>query len=430
MTSMVLPAPDPFLSALLEGLADRPDSGSSGIERMRKEAIAQLQGMTLPTTRAEEWRFTSLETLKRHRFVSAVRSQEVEAEHLQPSYIPQSARMVFVDGHFSPELSDLQRLPEEVVAASLRLNEDAAAFSELPSDVFDLVNAAFLEDGAWISVPKGFECQVPLHLLFVSTTGTEAVASHPRVRVKAGANSSLTVFEEYVSLGEGVNWTNAVTEAKLDGGAKLLHIKLQNENHASIHLGRTYVLQEHDSAYLSTTVTLGAAFSRQEPTIRQLGEGAECSLMGLAMVSEDQFADTHSSVEHLKPYGTSHQLHKCIVDGHGRAVFNGKIMVRPDAQQINSTQASRNLLLSDHARVDTKPQLEIFADDVKCSHGATVGQLDSEELFYLQSRGLGPKEATSLLTYAFAAEVLESIPVPSLKHRLQRLAFALVPEGR
>jgi Fe-S cluster assembly protein SufD len=240
------------------------------------------------------------------------------------------------------------------------------------------------------------------------------------VFVDAAAGAEVTVIEDHVSLGDGAALSNAVTEIDVAATARVRHVRLQRLNSASYSIGHTAVRVAKDASYLSQTVTLGARLSRYDLEVVQQGEGAHATLDGLALIDGRQHADTHTTLDHAAPNGTSRQLHKTIVGGGAHAVFNGRIVVRPGSQLIDSAQESRNLLLSGKARVDAKPQLEIFADDVKCAHGATVGQLEPEQLFYLRSRGLPETLARSLLTYAFGAEVIERIPVPSLVRTLEQ----------
>jgi Fe-S cluster assembly protein SufD len=230
----------------------------------------------------------------------------------------------------------------------------------------------------------------------------------------------VTVVEDYVGLQDGASCVNAVTEIAVGPNAHVRHVRRQREGPASFHIATCAVRLERDASYRSVAVAVGARISRYNLNVLQAGEGTSCQLDGLALIRDRQLADTHSFIDHAHPHGTSRQLHKCVVGGHAHAVFNGRIMVRRGAQRTDSAQASRNLLLSRRAHVDTKPQLEIFADDVKCAHGATVGQLEAEELFYLQSRGLGERVARGLLTYGFAAEIVDRIPVPSIVESLRR----------
>jgi Fe-S cluster assembly protein SufD len=242
--------------------------------------------------------------------------------------------------------------------------------------------------------------------------------------VVADAGSEVTVVEDFVALQDEAYFTNAVTEIAVGDGARVRHIRVQRDSGKAFHIANCAVTLARASRYQSVSVALGARISRYNLNVLQAAEGVECAIDGLALITDRQLADTHTSIDHAKPHGVSRQLHKCIVGGAAHAVFNGKIMVRPGAQLTDSSQSSRNLLLSDKAHVDTKPQLEIFADDVKCAHGATVGQLEAEEVFYLKSRGLPDAAARNLLTYAFGAEIIARIPVASLRHYLEQTVLA------
>jgi Fe-S cluster assembly protein SufD len=291
-----------------------------------------------------------------------------------------------------------------------------AAFEQ---NAFTALNTAFVNDGALVLLPRGAVAAQPVHLLFIATQ--KETASYPRCMVVAGAGSTGTVIEDYVALSDDAYLTNAVGEFVLADDAQLRHVRVQRESGNGFHIGHTAVALAHGSRYDGTSIGFGARLSRYNLDVLQAAEGVECEIRGLAMISGNQLADTHTTIDHAYPHGVSRQQHKCIVGGSARAVFNGRIVVRPGAQLTNSSQSSRNLLLSDRARVDTKPQLEIFADDVKCAHGATVGQLEADEVFYLKSRGLSDAAARSLLTYAFGAEILRSIGVASLRECLDKI---------
>jgi Fe-S cluster assembly protein SufD len=264
-----------------------------------------------------------------------------------------------------------------------------------------------------VVVSRDVSAAAPVHLLFIATQ--KGAASYPRCLLVAESGSAVTIVEDYVALQPEPYFTNAVTEIVLGDGAQVDHIRVQRESSQAFHIANCAVSLGNASRYRSVSVALGARISRYDLNVRHTAAGAECTIDGLALIGERQLADTHTCIDHAKPQGVSRQLHKCIASGAAHAVFNGKIIVRPGAQRTNSSQSSRNLLLTPKAHVDTKPQLEIFADDVKCAHGATVGQLDDEAVFYLTSRGLSDGAARDLLTYAFGAEVIDRIPVASLK---------------
>jgi Fe-S cluster assembly protein SufD len=286
------------------------------------------------------------------------------------------------------------------------------------NNLFAALNTAYLQHGALIIVPRNVKVRKPVHVLFIATQAGAAI--HPRCLLIAQAGSVVTMVEDYVALQDDVYVTNAVTEVALENNAQVTHVRVQRDSLESFHIANCAVSVARAACYRSVSVALGGRISRYDLNTTLVAEGAECFIDGLALIKGRQLADTHTCIDHAKPYGTSRQSHKCIVDGAAHAVFNGKILVRAGAQRTDSAQSSRNLLLNARARVDTKPQLEIFADDVKCAHGATVGQLDNEELFYLRSRGLTETVARNLLTYAFGAEIIDRIPIASLKHRLEQ----------
>jgi len=400
------------------------------LAELRDRAAEQVQQLRMPTQRDEEWRFTDLSSLQQVTFQAPSERVKVAASQLQ--VLPEAAhsRLVFVNGEYAPELSSLEDLPAGVFAGPLaQLPSEyqgsiPAYFGQHASsgEVFTALNTASFIDVAVIWVPQNRVVE-PIHLLFVST-GNGAVATQPRCLVVAERSSALTLVEEFTKLDSSTEeiihpyWTNNVTEIWLQENAQVNHSRIQREHLEAFHVGKTAIAQARDSRYTCNAISLGAKLSRHNLEVTQLGEQTETMLNGLTLVSGTQVADTHSAIVYTQPHGTSAQLHKCIVDDRAHAVFNGKVFVPKEAQLTDAKQLNRNLLLSAKARVDTKPQLEIVADNVKCAHGATVGQLDPEEIFYLQSRGLDRSNALSLLIQAFATEVIERIPVPSLRDAL------------
>ena len=420
------------LGALLAGQPLLAPSPWANVNALREQAQTALGALAMPTLRDEAWRFTDLALLHRLTFqpVLAV----LPGRNLQPADIAPfclddvGTRVVFVDGVYAPQLSSL--IPGEgavVTDLPTAMRTDAAVLQAhlghhmpLGDNVFAALNTAFMQDAAVLVLPHDVALTAPVHLLFVATQA--GVLSHPRCLVLAEAGSQVTLIEDYVALKDAASLAylvNPVTELVLADQARLTHVRVQRDGLKSFHIANCAVSVGRSARYESVSVAVGAQLSRYDLRVT-LGEGAECAVDGLALSEGKQLADTHSFVDHARPHSTSRQLHKCIADDSARAVFNGRVMVRPGAQQTDSQQSSRNLLLSGRAQVDTQPQLEIFADDVKCTHGATIGQLDAEEVFYLQSRGLSDSVARKLLTYAFGAEILERIPLSSLKHQLQQ----------
>ncbi len=416
-----------YLESLLAGQPALPASPLAWLNKLRAEAVDRIGVLTVPTTRDEDWRFTDLSLLTKLSFQpvrtpAGLKSADVEQFHVEEA----TTRLVFVDGIHAPALSSGARDGGVVVANLFAAESVHAAAIELHlgrhakfrDSVFAALNTAFLHDGALVVVPRDVSGAAPVHLLFIATQ--KGAASYPRCLLVAESGSAVTVVEDYVALQAETYLTNTVTEIALGDRAHVDHIRVQRDSGQAFHIANCAVSLASASRYRSVSVALGARISRYDLNVLHAAEGAECTIDGLALIGERQLADTHSCIDHAKPNGVSRQLHKCIAGGAAHAVFNGKIIVRPDAQRTNSSQSSRNLLLTAKAHVDTKPQLEIFADDVKCAHGATVGQLDSEALFYLTSRGLSNAAARNLLTYAFGAEIIDRIPVASLKLWLER----------
>jgi Fe-S cluster assembly protein SufD len=424
-------ATHPYIEALLTGCEPGHDRLSWLGER-RAAALERANALAVPTTRDEEWRFTDITPLTRIPFRPAVAAPRPGTTEITRFVAPEAAvRLTFVDGAFAPELSANAGLPYGVVVTNLAaglvthnsvIEQHLARHAQFQQDVFAALNTARLHDGALVWVAKNQRCPTPVQLLFLATQ--KETAAYPRCLVVAEAGADLTLIEDYAGLIDGAYFTDAVTEVAIGDGARVRHVRLQREAGGAFHIAACAVALAKDAHYASHAVTLGARISRHDLKVQQDGEGAEARLDGLTLIGGRQLADTHTVLDHGRPNGRSRQLHKCIVGGAAHAVFNGKIAVAPGAQLTDSAQESRNLLLSDKARVDTKPQLEIFADDVKCAHGATVGQLDAEQLFYLRSRGLSQQTARNLLTYAFGAEVIDRIPVASLVEQLEETVLA------
>jgi len=393
---------------------------------LRQTAEARLETQGLPTTRDEDWKYLDLTLLRETSFVPGTL---VDAE-LGDSVLSEvlGTRLVFVNGQFASHLSNTSSLPPGVRMLRLASASQAAAdvgtlATPEKSDVFANLNHARFTDGAFLFVPRNVRVEVPLHVIFLSRqSGTQATCALPRLLVVLESGAKAQIIEEY--LGEGQYFTNAVTEVRLHENAVLTHERVQRESREAIHISTLAARVDRGARYECRTLSLGARLSRQSPCVLMAEEGAELELNGLALLDGNQVADTHSRIDHAVPHCSTRQLQKTIVDGHSRAIFNGKIYVHPGAQQTDAQQQARSLLLSEHARVDAKPELEIYADDVKCAHGAAIGQLDPEELFYLQSRGLDLVTARNLLTYGFAADLLAAIPVPSLRRQLRKAVMA------
>ncbi|HUU71513.1 MAG TPA: Fe-S cluster assembly protein SufD [Burkholderiales bacterium] len=416
-----------FLGTLLAPAAAAEEQPHSWLKARRASALERASALSVPTTRDEDWRFTDLSSLYRLKLKPAAAAGEVDAAVIQTQFFPEAVRrLVFIDGCFHRATSSL---PEGggVRIANLQtalsdtgwqgshgaIEEHLAAIADVGQDVFAAANTAYLQDAAIVHATGNGDAGSELVHVINVTTGRE-IGTSPRLLVVAESGARCTVIEDYVALGGAAYLTNSVCELAIAPNAEVNHIKVQREADTAFHIANTSVLMQSDSRYRNWSMSIGGRISRHNLNVYQKGTGIDCEMHGLAMISGRQHADTHSSIDHAFPHGTSRQIHKTIAGGSAHAVFNGKILVREGAQQTNSSQQNRNLLLSPRATVDTKPQLEIFADDVKCAHGATVGQMDAEELFYLKSRGLSESTARNLLTYAFAKEVVEHIPVASL----------------
>jgi Fe-S cluster assembly protein SufD len=421
----------PYIEALLKGY-EPPRSGASWLDERRAQALERANALAVPTTREEDWRFTDITPLTRVPIRPAESTARPALADIARFVVPEATvRLVFVDGIFAPELSATSGLPHGIVVAPLAaaagmhatvIAPHLARHAAFEHSVFAALNTAHLRDGAFVWIARGQQCPAPVQILHLSTQ--KEAAGYPRCLAIVEAGAALTLIEDFASLAEIVYFNDPVTEIVAGEGAHVRHVRVQREAGGAFHIGRCAVALAKDAQYASHSVALGARISRLDLDVLQQGEGVEVQMDGLALISGRQLADTHSLMDHARPHGRCRQLHKCIVGGAAHAVFNGKIIVRPGSQLTDSSQQSRNLLLSDKAHVDTKPQLEIFADDVKCAHGAAVGQLDPEQLFYLRSRGLPETPARNLLTYAFAAEVLGRFPVPSLVERLEETVLA------
>ena len=403
------------------------------LKELRHQAVAQLQTASLPTQRDEDWRFTDLSSLLAVDFEAAQPNLEAIApEAIKQYHVPEAiAQLVFVDGIYAPTLSTLGELPVAVTVGSLlevapRLGEKLPTYlaqQTVGQDVFATLNTAGLQDAAIIWAGKNQAIAQPIHVLYLSR-GDRPSFSQPRCLVVAEPNSALTLVETFACLDTGTYLSNSVTEIWVEENAEVNHVRLQQDSETAFHLSRTVVNQARSARYRVHDISLGAALSRRNLDVFHSGEQVETLMNGLTMIQGKQVADTHSLIDYAKPYGSSRQLHKCIVDDKAHTIFNGRVNVPQAAQLTDAAQLNRCLLLSPKARVDTKPQLEIVADNVKCTHGATVSQLEADEVFYLQSRGIDAESAQSLLIYAFAFEILGKIPVESVQKRLSQFVSA------
>ncbi|MBI4482194.1 MAG: Fe-S cluster assembly protein SufD [Acidobacteria bacterium] len=439
--SQVLEERDHYLSSFERFEKNGAARGPSWAHRIRKAAIARFADLGFPTTRHEEWKYTRVAPMAKIPFQPA----GYEPDRLAPGKLARAAflqlpgcRLVFVNGRYRRELSSLRLLPEGMKAGSLVAILDAdpewvephlARHASYQDHAFVALNTAFLQDGAFVYVPKGTVVEEPIQLLFVSASPQEATVSHPRNLIVVDRDSQAVIIENYVSVENDVYFTNAVTEIVAGENAVIDHYKVQRESDQAFHVATLQARLDRSSNFSSHSIALGGALVRNDVNAVLDGEGIECILNGLYLVAGEQHVDNHTRIDHVKPHGTSRELYKGVLDGKASGVFNGKIFVHKAAQKTDAKQTNKNLLLSEEALIDTKPQLEIYADDVKCTHGSTIGQIDQDAMFYLRSRGMGSEAARSLLTYAFAGEILSRMKVEAIRSQLDHLLVTRLQKG-
>ena len=415
---------------------ERQTAGPDWLQALRKQGMAQFQALGFPTTKNEDWHFTSVAPIAERTFrlapLESANAASVKRADLARFNFGENGwhTLVFVNGAFSEDLSSAAGLGTGVRVSSLAraiksgtagIERHLGKIAAFEQHTFTALNTAFINNGAFIELAPDAIFEQPIHLVFIS--GGEGV-SHPRNLIVAGRHSRATVIESYVSLRDSGYFTNAVTEISLGEGAHLDHYKLQRESESAFHVGTVQIREARDSQLHSFSLAVGGSLARTNIYTSLDGDAATCTLNGLYLADGTQHIDNQTSIEHIAPNCPSHELYKGVLDGRSHGVFNGKVFVHPEAQKTDGKQSNNNLLLSPSARVDTKPQLEIFADDVKCTHGATVGRLDDLAMFYLNSRGIAPEPARMLLTYAFAADVLETIELEPLRKQLEKMVLA------
>jgi Fe-S cluster assembly protein SufD len=435
-------------------------AGPDWLQDLRRRGIERFESLGYPTTKNEDWHFTSVariaERAFRHASLESAPAKDdadrrgssrrkgdpANSLGLKPADLERFGfgqaewhRLVFINGVFDESLSSFEEIGDSVrigsLAQAIRMSSAAVEgnlgkIATFEQHAFTALNTAFISDGAFIELANEAVVEQPIHVLFIS--GGES-ATHPRNLIVAGRHSRASVIESYVSIRDGNYFTNAVTEIAVGEGAHIDHYKLQRESESAFHVGTMQAREERNSQLHSFSLAVGGALARTNIYTSLDGDAATCTLNGLYLTDGTQHIDNQTSIEHIAPNCPSHELYKGVLDGRSHGVFNGKVYVHPEAQKTDGKQSNNNLLLSPGARVDTKPQLEIFADDVKCTHGATVGRLDELAMFYLNSRGIGPETARVLLTYAFAADVLETIELEPLKHELEKMVLARFAES-
>ncbi len=386
-----------------------------------------LEKTPFPTKKDEDWRFIDLSAIKKNRFSSVAESNPAEIGDISKHFLPEAlnTRLVFINGVYNDELSSISELPNHVIVGNMTEFGDHEAVKEhlgnitnFEDDVFAPFNDAAFEDGAFIYLPEETSVEAPIHILNLFTDAEEAFYATPRLLFVGEMYSKATIIEEHIGLADNVYLNVPVTEFRLFAGAHVHHARIQRDSKKAVHVSRPIAIIDRNAEYHSYTICLGAKLFRNDPRVIQNAAEVDFTVDGLVLIDGDQIADTHSIMDHRFAHGNSHQLHKVVVNDNAHSIFNGKIFVAKDAQKIDSFQENRNLLLSEDGKVNTKPQLEIFADDVRCSHGATIGHLNDEEVFYLHSRGLTEQKSRELLVYAFALESVESMEVESVEKLL------------
>jgi Fe-S cluster assembly protein SufD len=409
-----------------EAFRRAPEAGPEWLRAGREAAFARFLDRGFPTTRDEEWRFTNVSPIANTSFERA-QAATISRDALAPLTFAAAtaAEIVVVNGRVSRALSSLDTLPTGVTFRSLGEHwpERDASFLGRPAagaTAFADLNFAFAEDAIVIAVAPKTVVTSPIHVLFVSVGGAAPAMISPRLVVTAEDQSQVSIIESYAGLGDGVTFANAVTDLRVGPHAIVDHVKIQRERPTAFHIAQMSARIDRSGTLTSHAITFGGRIARNDILAVLDGEGAECVLNGLYVADGDTLVDTHTTIDHAKPHCPSHELYKGILDGRAKAVFNGKIIVRPDAQKTDAKQTNKALLLTDDAQINTKPQLEIFADDVKCTHGAAIGQLDEDQMFYLQARGIGQFEARNLLIHAFANDVLSGIKVDAVREKTLR----------
>jgi Fe-S cluster assembly protein SufD len=411
---------------------------ASWLIALRREGYTQFAESGFPTTHDEDWRFTNVSAIAQPRFELSREEASVTEKDLEQFGVSAFACcLIFVNGKFSRKLSRIPALPEGVKVSSLAdafAGNDATVEKRLGKylnfrrDAFAALNTAFIEDGAYVYVPRSTVVEEPIYLLYISSPGAAPTMDHPRNLIIVEENSHATIVEDYVSLGEGVAFSNAATELVAGENAVVSHTMIVRESEQTYNFSTLRIEQGRHSNVTTHSFLLSGALIRNNVHPVLAGEGAECLINGLFMANGRQHMDNYMLVEHASPHCNSRQFYNGILNGQAHGVFHGRIIVHKDAQKTDAKQTNRNLLLCDDAQIDTKPQLEIYADDVKCTHGATIGQVDENALFYLRSRGVDEVAAKNLLLQAFANECLDRMNSGQVRDHLRRLVAEWLPE--
>ncbi|MFZ1731694.1 MAG: Fe-S cluster assembly protein SufD [Bacteroidota bacterium] len=406
-------------------------SADSRFHQLRRDALERFTAQGFPTMRNEDWRYTNLNSLSGTAFVQNERPAadgdlRNAAEALAVN-VPGAVTLLFVNGFFLPELSDLDNLPAGLavqdLSAALKLDAlsagDSSTAASLASDnPFTALNTAFTQQGVVVTVSRGVIVEPPLQILFYSSEAGQPFVAHSRIIVRVGENAQCSIVEQYTGAADAVYFTNTVADIHVGENAILHHVKIQEESSSAFHVASAYTTIERSGVYENHYIGLGAALLRNNLHGVLAGQGAHCTMNGVFIPGGSQHMDHFTVIDHAVPNCTSHELYKGVLGDETRGVFTGKIIVRQDAQKTDAKQSNNNLLLSEQAQIDTRPQLEIYADDVRCTHGATVGQINDDQLFYLISRGIDRMQAGNILSYAFASDVVSRIPLAELREEL------------
>lgn len=410
-----------------------------GNSELNEMAIGRFKELGFPTTKHEEWKYTNVAPILKNTFSFSAQVFRLTKEDIQACLLTgkESIVLVFENGNLNKELSVLDGIPQGVIVDSLAVNRNheqvkkhLGQYAPMKQESFVALNTAFVLDGAFIFIPANTVIEKPIHLLYINDSRAQSTVVYPRNLIIAEKSSSVKIASSYHTLGSvNAAFTNCVSEIVTGSNANVEFIKIQNENNSTYHISHTEAVQARDSVFNISTITLGGAIVRNNLHIVLNDVNSTAHLYGLYITDGNQLVDNHTLVDHAKPNCESNELYKGVLGGKSQGVFNGKVFVRQDAQKTNAYQSNKNILLSDEATMNTKPQLEIFADDVKCSHGATTGQLDAEALFYLRSRGIGENAAKAFLNIAFAADVIKNISIENLRDRLMPLIESKLQQG-
>jgi Fe-S cluster assembly protein SufD len=437
--SQVAERPGPVSAHVARYLADYQSAKSPSqppwLSRAREAALASFERLGFPSTKLEDWRFTPVGPIAEKPFALAAGGM-VKGDQRQTSALASGAALaVVINGRFVPQLSSVDALPKGVQVVSLEaaiasnpalVEPYLARLASTEQQPFAALNTAFLRDGVVISIAPHATVEAPIEVVFVSVDEGKPTVSHPRFLIVAGEASQARILERYV--GSGATFTNAITELVLGANAVIDHYKVQEDSAEGFHIAGMYLHGARNGNFSSHSLTFGGAIVRNDVVAVLDGEGIDCTLNGLYLGGGRQLIDNHTTIDHAQPHCSSHEIYKGILSDQARAVFNGKIIVRIDAQKTDAKQTNKALLLSDDATINTKPQLEIFANDVKCTHGAAIGQLDDDAVFYLRSRGLDLDEARAMLIHAFASDILNRVKIVEVREHLEAALTARLPQ--